>query len=214
MAFSRPSGRKETRPWRGPKSVENPWETLIFPCRAPCPRTDGGKKTQTTRLSQTLGNRWKTFIFARPALPARERTWAEKIGYTVIANPRNRSKTFVFARPTLPTRERTWEKRNRLHGHRKPSKTVGKRWCLHKSPKTLSCSQSLAMLYAMGTYWTSNMYAMKSSWNTYRLTFASRTRGLLRREAAVRGHPPRTPPLLRPPPPPLPRRAGKGGRPP
>ncbi len=72
-------------------------------------------------------------VFARPALPARERTWG-KIGHKVIANPRNRSKTLVFARPSLPARERTWAKRNRLHGYRKPFKTLGKTSICSRTP--------------------------------------------------------------------------------
>ena len=121
-------------------------------------------------------NQWKTigtqrYLQAPRALPANGRG-QKKIGDTVIANPRKHWKQVNPAK-----RPRTGVgKKNRLHGYRtsanrwKPlgnmvplmvpmfcgasADLTGSRGCLPwnviksaESPKTLSCSQSLAMLY-------------------------------------------------------------------
>ena len=155
------------------QNLKKRWKTSKS-SKTPISRRGDRKQTRQRRGLESVGNPWKTKVFASPARPARERTWAKKMAYTVIANPRK-----TLEKQVNPAKRQRTDvgKKNRLHGYRtsanrwKPlgnmvslmvpmfcgasADLTGSRGCLlwnaiksAESPKTLSCSQSLAMLYA------------------------------------------------------------------
>ena len=145
----------------------------------PAKRQSRAGVTESRHGNGAVPNQWKTlgkqrYLQAPRALPANGRGQKE-IGDTVIANPR---KTLEKQANPAKRQRTDVGKKNRLHGYRtsanrwKPlgnmvslmvpmfcgasADLTGSRGCLPwnviksaESPKTLSCSQSLAMLYGI-----------------------------------------------------------------